>query len=264
MAEGYATVAARGMHCDSTPVLSITDRSGEPLPLTPTTCNRVLKKAQADAISDILRGVIEGGFAHDQYLGSGYDSAGKTGTIDDEKTVWFVGYTPHLAAAAMVDGVNKKGHWVTLNGQYVHDTYITEACGSCNAAPMWGEAMKGLVADGWMPPGSCRAPNPEVVNGQQADIPSVYGYDPDTATNILTKLGFNVLIADSTVPSTAPYGTVAYSSPSGTGYSREVVTLYLSNGQPPPPPPPANNGGGGGGGQGGGDQGGGNPGGGNP
>ena len=30
--------------------------------------------------------------------------------------------------------------------------------------------------------------------------------------------GFNVLIADSTVPSTAPYGTVAYSSPSGTGY----------------------------------------------
>jgi membrane peptidoglycan carboxypeptidase len=259
MAEAYATFAARGMHCDSTPVLEIRDRTGQVLPTTPTKCNRVLKKAQADAINDVLRGVIEnGGFASEQYLGSTHQAAGKTGTVQDVKAVWFIGYTPNLAAAAMIAGANKVGHPVTLNGQYVHGAYISGACGSCTAAPMWGDAMRDII--NWLPSASFHAPNPQVVQGQSVDIPSVYGYTAADASRILSDLGFNVLIADTTVPSSAPYGTVAYSSPSGQGVSGQVIYLYLSNGQALPPPTPpggGGNGGGGGGGNGGGGGGGG-------
>ena len=37
-------------------------------------------------------------------------SAGKTGTTQDGKSVWFVGYTPELATAAMIAGANSVGH----------------------------------------------------------------------------------------------------------------------------------------------------------
>jgi hypothetical protein len=157
----------------------------------------------------------------------------------------------------MIAGANREGHPITLNGQTVHGSYISEACGSCTAAPMWGDAMRDIVQ--WLPSSSFHAPDPQIIEGQSVEIPSVYGLSASSASRILSKLGFNVLIADTTVPSSAPYGTVAYTSPSGEGVSGQVVYLYLSNGEAPPP----DNGGGGddhGGGDGGdgGDHGGGN------
>ena len=58
--------------------------------------------------------------------------------------VWFVGYTPQVATAAMVAGANSLGHWVSLNGQYVGGAYIGEAFGSTVAGPIWGEAMAAI------------------------------------------------------------------------------------------------------------------------
>ena len=71
----------------------------------------------ADTVNDILRGVMEGGFGSALQLGK--PSAGKTGTIQDNKAVWFDGYTPHLATVAMVAGANSEGTPITLNGQTV-------------------------------------------------------------------------------------------------------------------------------------------------
>jgi membrane peptidoglycan carboxypeptidase len=263
MAEAYATFANRGVHCSSTPVLEIRDRSGKVMPTTPPTCKRVLKAAQADAVNDVLRGVIEGGFASAEYLGASHQAAGKTGTVTDQKAVWFVGYTPTLVTASMVAGANRAGHPITLQGQTVHDNYIAEACGSCTAAPMWGEAMKEIVNNGWLPSASFHSPNPQVVEGQSIDIPSVYGMSASEASSILTRLGFKVLIASTTVSSTAPANTVAYTSPEGSGVSGQLVYIYLSNGVPPAPPAPTGGGGGGNGGGHGGGGGGGGHGGGN-
>ena len=58
--------------------------------------------------------------------------------------VWFVGYTPQIATAAMVAGANSLGHWVSLNGQTVGGSYIGEAFGSTVAGPIWGEAMAAI------------------------------------------------------------------------------------------------------------------------
>ena len=99
MAEAYATFAARGMHCDaaaghrrsSTPTATL-------LKDYPPTCKQVMpergrrrgqRRAARRAGARRLR--LRHGLALDQ------PSAGKTGTINDNKAVWFVGYTPNLA-----------------------------------------------------------------------------------------------------------------------------------------------------------------------
>src|SRR5699024_819262 len=63
MAEAYATFAARGMHCDARPVTEVLDAKGETLKQYDETCTQVMPGATADAVNDILRGVMEpGGF----------------------------------------------------------------------------------------------------------------------------------------------------------------------------------------------------------
>ena len=70
MAEAYATFAARGMHCDSRPVTEIRGhREATCSRSTPPKCNQVMEESTADAVNDVLRGVIEGGFASAQALG---------------------------------------------------------------------------------------------------------------------------------------------------------------------------------------------------
>ena len=70
----------------------------------------------ADAVNDVLRGVQSpSGFGAALLLNQ--ESAAKTGTNDDNMSVWYMGYTPNLATASMIAGANRLGHWVTLNGQ---------------------------------------------------------------------------------------------------------------------------------------------------
>ena len=108
-----------------------------------TSCETVMPGVTADAVNDVLRGVMEpGGFG--QNIAIDQPSAGKTGTNKSNMSVWFVGYTPQIATAAMVAGANSLGHWVSLNGQNVGGSYIGEAFGSTVAGPIWGEAMAAI------------------------------------------------------------------------------------------------------------------------
>ena len=72
----------------------------------PEDCEQVMPAATADAVNSVLRGVQEpGGFGYGAGLALDKPSAGKTGTTNDNKSVWFVGYTPALAAAAALASV---------------------------------------------------------------------------------------------------------------------------------------------------------------
>ncbi len=140
MAEAYATFAARGLHCDSRPVTKIEDPRGNTLKDYPKRCNQVIEQKTADAVNDILRGVIEGGFASAQALDQ--DAAGKTGTTNGGRAVWFIGYTANLATASMIAGANEFGTPIGLEGQTIGGDYIGNASGSGFAGPMWGDAMR--------------------------------------------------------------------------------------------------------------------------
>ena len=144
MAEAYATFAARGMHCASRPVTQILDSNGNVIKDYDSQCTQVLPQNVADAINNVLRGVIEGGFASAQQLSVA--AAGKTGTTQDQKAVWFCGYTSHYAAAATVAGIDNLGRPASLTGQTVNGSIIYTATGSQYAAPIWGDALKPLTA----------------------------------------------------------------------------------------------------------------------
>ncbi|MDQ7908046.1 transglycosylase domain-containing protein [Phytohabitans sp. ZYX-F-186] len=111
LANAYATVAAEGVHCQPTPVLSIIGPSGDRLPVSNPKCQRVLRPEVARAATDAARcpvgdqsayGRCDGGTA-DEVAGilGGRQVAGKTGTSEFDSTASFVGYTPQLAVASI-------------------------------------------------------------------------------------------------------------------------------------------------------------------
>ena len=267
MAEAYATFPGRGLHCDAHPVTQILNSNGKVLKDYPNNCQQVMPRDVADAVNDILKGVQEpGGFGYEAGINLNQPSAGKTGTINDNMAVWFMGYTPDLVTASMIAGANSSGHWVTLNGQTIGGQYVTTAHGSTNAGPMWGDAMK--VIQQWLPDRDFTSPNPRTIKGQLVTVPDVSGASPEEAAKILRQAGLSPVIGPM-VDSANAYGKVAYLDPASgsTVGSGSTVTIYVSDGtpyvppqpkpQPQPQPKPDHGGGTGGGGTGPGDGGGG-------
>jgi membrane peptidoglycan carboxypeptidase len=238
MAQAYATFAARGLHCDPRPVTQVLDSSGEVLKDFPSTCEQVMPGATADAVNDILRGVMEGGFGNALQIGK--PSAGKTGTTNDGRSVWFVGYTPELSAAAMIAGANGEGQWLELEGQNIGGQYIYSASGSGFAGPIWGDAMGAISSK--LDYVDFQAPAGDEIAGVLTTVPDVTGQSVEAATQQVEAAGFTVADGGQ-VNSEVAAGSVAYTSPTaGTQLSSgDTVTLYTSTGYVPPP---ANNNGG--------------------
>ncbi len=230
MAGAYATFAARGQFCEPHPVTQILDADGKVLADYSPRCSQVLPTAVADAVNDVLKGVQEpGGFGYNNGLALNQQSAGKTGTINENKAVWFIGYTPNMAAAAMIAGANSLGHPITLNGQYVGGQYINRAFGSTQAGPIWGQAMHAI--EGALPDESFVTPDPTAIAGQMVDVPDVTGMEASEAADRLREAGF-VPNVGRYVDSKLPKGQVAYTSPVsgaqvGTG---TLVTMFISDG----------------------------------
>ena len=260
MAEAYATFAGRGLHCEARPVTVIEDANGDVLREYPARCAQVLRPEVADGVNYVLRGVQEpGGFGYLRGITIPQVSAGKTGTTQEGKAVWFVGYTPNLAAASMIAGANYVGQPMGLDYQSVGGSVIYGASGSSVAGPMWSDAMD-VVAQ-WLPDLDFVDPPVEIIRGVPTDVPDVAGMSVPQAVGTLRAAGFRVDVGP-LVDSAYTEGTVAYSLPAaGARAGRgSIVIVYISDGTPPPKPP---RGGGGNGGRGGGGGGGGNGGGGN-
>lgn len=152
MAAAYATPASGGMYCKPRPVAEILDAQGAVIKSYGPSCKRVLTTEQAAQINDILRGVQEpGGFGHSNGTGLNIPSAAKTGTAQENKAVWYNGYTPELATASMIAGVvtndknaNLNGRPKSLAGVTINGAPLNFAAvgGSSLAGPMWAKAMQ--------------------------------------------------------------------------------------------------------------------------
>ena len=241
MAEAYATFAARGLHCDARPVTSIEGAGGSIVRDYPAQCQQVLPTDTADAVNDVLQGVLApGGTADDIPLG--IPAAGKTGTRNENKAVWFVGYTPKLAAAATVAGANQAGTQLTLNGTSVGgQTIFGEAFGGTVAGPIWRQAMLAVLdrIDGE----DFVEPDAVTIAGVVTEVPDVTGQSLDSAQAELRAAGF-ASIAGSSVNSRLAEGLVVATSPGALSDvpSGELITITLSTGVAPRPPPRPNGG----------------------
>ncbi|MEU4268123.1 transglycosylase domain-containing protein [Streptomyces sp. NPDC026092] len=142
MAAAYATFANRGTYCTPIAIESIKTANGEQLKVPQTECSRAMSERTADTINQMLKGVVEDGTGTKAGL-SDRDNAGKTGTTNDRKDAWFVGYTPNLSTAVWVgDDVGEKVSMfnITIGGQY-----YPKVCGGCLPGPIWKIAMRGAL-----------------------------------------------------------------------------------------------------------------------
>ncbi|MEV4969897.1 transglycosylase domain-containing protein [Streptomyces scopuliridis] len=142
MASAYATFANRGTYCTPIAIESVKDARGENIPVPKSTCSKAMSEQTADTINQMLKGVVEDGTGTQAGL-KDRDNAGKTGTTNDRKDAWFVGYTPNLSTAVWVgDDVGEKSSMfdVTIGGQY-----YDKVCGGCLPGPIWRIAMTGAL-----------------------------------------------------------------------------------------------------------------------
>jgi len=240
MAGAYATVAARGLHCENRPVQKILNSAGKTFKTYPKKCKQVMKQSTADTVNDILRGVMQpGGFG--ARLALDKPSAGKTGTTSFNKAVWFDGYTPALATASMVAGANQQGQPISLNGQTVGGQFVASAHGSTTAGPMWFDAMD--VIQKYLPDEDFVKPIKVQTTPNTVGVPDVVGMTVKDATATLESQGFVVSLGGAVYSNDITKGLVALTSPAAGSPAADgaSVTLYVSAG-------PAKGGGGGGGG----------------
>ena len=152
MAEAYATFASGGIHCDPIIVSKITDSSGANRAATGANCHRVISSDVANTMSSLLSKVMTSGTGRRALTGDGRPEAGKTGTIDSNAAVWFVGYTPQVAGAAMISIDNTRAPFIRtasgyergLKGYTVPSTGLyLEGSGSGDAGQdIWKPAMQ--------------------------------------------------------------------------------------------------------------------------
>ena len=145
MASAYSTFAADGIHIDPIFVTNIETADGvnlyQPVPVV----TEALDREVAQQVTAALTEVVRRGTAQRAQIGR--PVAGKTGTSQDHRDAWFVGYTPELAAAV----------WVGFpEGAIAMEPPLTEVTvvGGNYPAQIWGafaaEALDG-VAFGAMP-----------------------------------------------------------------------------------------------------------------
>ncbi|GEC07146.1 carboxypeptidase [Streptomyces spinoverrucosus] len=145
MATAYAAFAARGMYCTPIAIESITQKIGneqKSLPVPKSTCSRAMSERTADTINTLLRGVVDSGTGQEAGL-SDRDSAGKTGTTDERKNAWFVGYTPNLAGAVWVGSATQQ---VEMENITIGGVSHAKVYGGRVPGPIWRDAMTGALA----------------------------------------------------------------------------------------------------------------------
>ncbi len=132
MAAGYSTLANEGEQVDPVVVTKVTDAHGTVLWEAPNARDRVLEPDVAKAVNWTLSQVIESGTGTGAKFGQ--PAAGKTGTTDEYRDAWFVGYTCSLTTAVWMGYPGKETRYMTS----VHGQPVT---GGSFPATIWRKYM---------------------------------------------------------------------------------------------------------------------------
>ncbi|RZB18023.1 penicillin-binding protein [Streptomyces sp. F001] len=144
MATAYAAFASRGMYCTPIAIESITQKIGQEqksLEVPKSTCSRAMSEKTADTVNTLLQGVVDSGTGQEAGL-TDRDNAGKTGTTDERKNAWFVGYTPNLSGAVWVGSATQQ---VQMEGITIGGVWHDKVYGGQVPGPIWRDAMSGAL-----------------------------------------------------------------------------------------------------------------------
>lgn len=139
MATAFGVFANEGVRQDLVPILKVEDSRGRVLEeFKPKVGKKVLSKEASFLISSILsdNGARSAAFGTNSGLNiSGKTVAVKTGTTDDKRDNWTIGYTPTYLVSV----------WVGNNNNTPMNPAL--ASGITGAAPIWNGIMKELLKD---------------------------------------------------------------------------------------------------------------------
>ncbi|MFF5968371.1 transglycosylase domain-containing protein [Streptomyces collinus] len=116
MADAYATFAAAGKQAAPYSVTSVKFNGQEIEGFKKPRVTRAMPEKVANNVTDTLENVIQNGTGT-KALSLGRTAAGKTGTTDENKSAWFVGYTQQLSTSvAMFREDPKSAKLLSMNG----------------------------------------------------------------------------------------------------------------------------------------------------
>lgn len=130
MANAYATIARGGVVMTPRLIRRIEDKAGKELLSMGPDPRRVFSLLAVAQLVDVLKEVVEKGTGTQAKL-AGHPAAGKTGTADQGKDIWFVGFTPDLVTAVWAGNSQNKP---------VPDSHVT---GGTVMAKIWREYNQG-------------------------------------------------------------------------------------------------------------------------
>jgi penicillin-binding protein 1A len=130
LTNAYATFAAGGRYEEARWLERIEGPEGRVGGEEERETRDVLSPAEAHVVTSLLESVVETGTAREA-RSLGRPAAGKTGTSDEARDAWFVGYTPDLVA----------GVWVGFDDRR---PLGRRESGARAALPMWIQAMQQL------------------------------------------------------------------------------------------------------------------------
>ncbi len=140
MTSAYGVLANEGIRATPMGVTKVTDWRGKVLEENLPQRRVVLSPEVAYLMTDLMKGVILRGTGAAANLG--IPEAGKTGTADDYRNAWFIGFTPSLVAAV----------WVGNDD----DSPMNHVPGGSVPARIWATFMKkateGMPKDDWPRP----------------------------------------------------------------------------------------------------------------
>ncbi|MEX2028529.1 MAG: penicillin-binding protein [Candidatus Curtissbacteria bacterium] len=141
LTDGYATLASGGTYHEPLSILKVEDRSGKVLEEVKDEKDIKGRDVLGVDIAFLISHILSDNVARSEAFGlgselvvSGKTVAVKTGTTDDKRDNWAVGYTPSFAV----------GVWVGNNDNSVMNPRI--ASGTTGATPIWSRIMSEVLA----------------------------------------------------------------------------------------------------------------------
>jgi penicillin-binding protein 1A len=135
----YTAFANEGVKTDLLFINSISNVHGETLYTSKVKQKRILSTEVAQDITNMMRDVVNKGTAYElreNYKFTG-DMAGKTGTTQDHRDGWYVGYTSRMLA----------GVWVGADNPAIHFSNMEQGKGSRMAMPIWAGFYRRVLRD---------------------------------------------------------------------------------------------------------------------
>jgi len=243
MASAYGTLATLGQHVPPRAVEKITDAQGRVIYQADPQPRRVVTPQIAWTTDQILEKAIQYGTGSQANIGR--PAAGKTGTAQEWRDAWFVGFIPQLVAAVWVGFPQGQISMMyprvrishVLGGTWPAEIWHAFMLNATRKMPIldWSkpetgtlhvrmDVTRGCVANRWTLPFNvqvvdytagtepinvCTEPSgPQVVA-----VPSVVGLDLASARAFLESYAFRVRVRSRNVPGAAP-GTVLSQDPS--------------------------------------------------